>query len=116
LCHKLARERETDADATETNQLDVTWIFCGKLSRCPVRGATERAAIKKPRTNTEFSLLFTVKLHGSMAALRSAPRSFRLEGHQEISRVTQTNRKVCGWQAHAARHAKQLLPENLCRK
>ena len=28
--------RKTDADATGTNQFDATWIFCGKLLRCPV--------------------------------------------------------------------------------
>jgi hypothetical protein len=28
-------ERETDADATETNQLNVTALFCGKLLACP---------------------------------------------------------------------------------
>jgi hypothetical protein len=81
------RERRTQT-LPETNQLDVTGIFCGKLSDCPVREATERATIEEIRTNTELSSLFTVKLHGSMAALRSAPRSFRLGGHPEISRVT----------------------------
>jgi hypothetical protein len=40
-----------------------------------------------------LSALFIVKLHGSMAALRSAPRSFRLGKHEETSRVTQTNGK-----------------------
>ena|SRR2546428_2549227 len=73
-CHKSARMRETDADATETNQFDVTRIFCGKLSRCPVREATDDAVIEEIRTNTELSSLFTVKLHGSMAVLRGAPR------------------------------------------
>jgi hypothetical protein len=29
--------------------------------------------IEETRTNTELSARFTVKLHGSMAALRSAP-------------------------------------------
>src|SRR5207245_10607525 len=71
-CHKSARMRETDADATETNQFDVTRIFCGKLSRCPVREATDDAVIEEIRTNTELSSLFTV--HGSMAVLRGAPR------------------------------------------
>jgi hypothetical protein len=37
--------------------------------------------------------------------VRSAPRSFRLGGHQEISPVTQTNGKSAGWQAHAGRQA-----------
>src|SRR5439155_24334192 len=40
------RERRTQTQP-ETNQLDVTRIFCGKLSHCPVRGATGRAAIEK---------------------------------------------------------------------
>jgi hypothetical protein len=38
-------------------------------------------------------IALTVKLHGSMAALRSAPRSFGSGRHREISRVTQTNGK-----------------------
>jgi hypothetical protein len=54
--------------------LDVTGIFCGKLSDCPVREATDGAAIEEIRTNTELSSLFTVKLHGGMAALRGAPQ------------------------------------------
>ena len=100
--------RETDADATETNQFDVTWIFCGKLSRCPVRGATERAAIEETRTNTELSALSTVKLHGSMAALRSAPRSFRLGRHAEIPCVT---RRTESLQSASPRGAARLRPK-----
>src|SRR3954452_19988526 len=33
---KLPVRRRTDADATAPNQLNVTGIFCGKLSQCPV--------------------------------------------------------------------------------
>jgi hypothetical protein len=47
------RERRTQTQP-ETNQLDVTGIFCGKLSPCPVRAAMERAASEEIRTNTEF--------------------------------------------------------------
>ena len=36
--------RETDADATGTNQSNTIWIFCGKLRRCPVHAATRRIA------------------------------------------------------------------------
>src|SRR6185436_11717005 len=95
------RERRTQTQP-ETNQLDVTLIFCGKLSRCPVRGVTEHAAIAETRTNTELSALFTVKLHGSMAALRSTSRLFRLARHaRKPSRGTRDERKVCGRQARA---------------
>jgi hypothetical protein len=68
----------------------------------------------KARTNTEFASRFTIKLHGSMAALRSAARSFRLGRHQEISRVTPTDGNPAA--GKPTRRAKQLLPENLCRK
>jgi hypothetical protein len=48
---------------------------------------------KKSAQIRSLSALFTVKPHGSMTALRSAPRSFRLGRCGEISRVTQTNGK-----------------------
>jgi hypothetical protein len=41
--------RETDADATGTNQSDTIWIFCGKLRRCPVRAVTRRASSRETR-------------------------------------------------------------------
>ena len=48
--------RRTDADATETDQLDVTGIFCGKLLRCPVRATLRtRRQSTETRTNTGLS-------------------------------------------------------------
>src|SRR5258708_13616844 len=64
--------RETDADATGTNQFDVTGIFCGKLSRCPVRDTTDHVPIKEHRANTGLFTLSTVKPRCGMAALQSA--------------------------------------------
>src|SRR5450759_1477813 len=71
MCHEpQPARRKKDADATQTNQLNVTGIFCGKLSYCPASDPT------RPRTSTEslrnqgFSSLFTVKLRSGMAALR----------------------------------------------
>ena len=71
---------------------------------------------KKIRTNTELSALSTVKLHGSMAALRCAPRSFRLRRREEISRRHAAKRKACGSQsprgaAHDAASSKKPVPE-----
>jgi hypothetical protein len=69
-------KRKTDADATETNQLDVTGIFCGKLLRCPVRNRTQHQQEKESRTNTGLFALSTVKPHTGMAAMRGALRYF----------------------------------------
>src|SRR5580700_1286818 len=41
--------KRTDADATETNQLDVTGIFCGKLLSCPAIVARKRPEPKPKR-------------------------------------------------------------------
>src|ERR1700730_17302746 len=46
--NKPVRKR-TDADATETNQLDVTGIFCGKLLSCPAIVARKRPEPKPKR-------------------------------------------------------------------
>jgi hypothetical protein len=62
--------RKTDADATETNQLDVTGIFCGKLLRCPVWDATEHDQGQEARINTGLFALSTVNPPGGMAVLR----------------------------------------------
>jgi hypothetical protein len=69
-------KRGTDADATETNQFDVTGIFCGKLLGCPVRNRTQRHQVKETRTNTGLFALSTVKPHSGMAAMRSVLRYF----------------------------------------
>jgi hypothetical protein len=66
--------RKTDADATETNQLDVTGIFCGKLLRCLVSDTTEHHQAKEACMITGLFALSTVKLHGGMAALRGLRR------------------------------------------
>ena len=71
--------RKTDADATETNQFDVTGIFCGKLRRCPVRDNTGEPPTKETRINPRLFTLSTVNLHGGMAAMRSVPDIFRTE-------------------------------------
>jgi hypothetical protein len=39
--------RKTDADATGTNQLDVTHIFCGKLLFCPASKFAGRGTGRK---------------------------------------------------------------------
>ena len=95
--------RETDADATGTNQFDVTGIFCGKLSRCPVRDTTDRVPIKEHRANTRLFTLSTVKPHGGMAALQSAfghggERTHRKYRHR-FSVLTESGpaaRRLCG--------------------
>jgi hypothetical protein len=69
-------KRKTDADATETNQFDVTGIFCGKLLRCPVRNPTQRHQVKETRINTGLFALSTVKPHNGMAAMRGVLRYF----------------------------------------
>jgi hypothetical protein len=69
-------KRKTDADATETNQFDVTGIFCGKLLRCPVRNRIQRPQVKETRTNTGLFALSTVKPHSGMTAMRGALRYF----------------------------------------
>jgi hypothetical protein len=69
-------KRKTDADATETNQFDVTGIFCGKLLRCPVCNRTQRHQVKETRTNTGLFAPSTVKPHSGMAAMRGALRYF----------------------------------------
>ncbi|MDB5611548.1 MAG: hypothetical protein JWP25_8448 [Bradyrhizobium sp.] len=48
----LPVRRKTDADATRTNQLDVTGIFCGKLLLCPASVSTARQSRTKSRRNT----------------------------------------------------------------
>jgi hypothetical protein len=68
--------RKTDADATETNQLDVTGIFCGKLLRCLVSVTTEHHQGQETRMNTGLFALSTVKLHSGMAALRGRSGGF----------------------------------------
>src|ERR1700738_916233 len=77
--------RRTDADATETNQLDVTGIFCGKLLRCPVRNATEHHSMKEHRINTGLFALSTVKWRAGMAALRRASGDFIERTHGKIA-------------------------------
>src|ERR1700676_5561089 len=69
-------KRKTDADATETNQFDVTGIFCGKLLCCPVCNRTQRHQVKETRTNTGLFALSTVKPHSGMAAMRGVLRYF----------------------------------------
>jgi len=46
--------KRTDADATETNQLDVTGIFCGKLLSCPamIRASGTKAKMRDPSGGT----------------------------------------------------------------
>src|ERR1700682_1044550 len=46
--------KRTDADATETNQLDVTGIFCGKLLSCPaiIRAPGTKAKMRDPSGGT----------------------------------------------------------------
>jgi hypothetical protein len=73
--------------------LDVTVIFCGKLLGCPVRDANECASREETRTNTELCALSTVKPHGSMAALRSAPRRFRRTGQRNHRRAPGVRRR-----------------------
>ena len=73
--------------------MDVTVIFCGKLSACPVRDADEYARRQETRTNTELCALSTVKPHGSMAALRSALRRFHLAGQQKHRRAPGVRRR-----------------------
>jgi len=44
LCHEFQPVKgQTDADATDANQLDATVIFCGKLFSCPARAHCTRA-------------------------------------------------------------------------
>jgi hypothetical protein len=88
-------KRKTDADATETNQFDVTGIFCGKLLRCPVRDNTGHVPIEERRTNTGLFALSTVKPHGGMAALRSAVGHCGERTHRK-HRHRFSVRKLCG--------------------
>jgi hypothetical protein len=68
--------------------------------------------IEETRTNTELSVLFTVKLHDSMAALRSASIIISFgKTRGNIARHA-AERKVRGRQIHATR----LLPKNCFRK
>jgi len=82
--------RKTDADATETNQFDVTGIFCGKLLRCPVRNRTQQHQMKESRIDTGLFAFSTVKPHTGMAAMRSAPdvsRTRKQEGQHRACPV-----------------------------
>ena len=65
---------------------------------------------KKIRTNTELSALSTVKLHGSMAALRCAARSCRSKRREEISGVTQPDGELAVRKAGTAPRTTRLLP------
>ena len=95
MCHEPARRRKTDADATGTNQLDATGIFCGKLLHCPVNVVTRAASSTESRENWGLSSLLTVKPHAGMAELRCPPARgqrqydrFRLTEMPEISAKT----------------------------
>jgi hypothetical protein len=63
--------RKTDADATGTNQLDVTHIFCGKLLFCPASKFAGRATPAEKLGSARFFSLSTVNRRSRMAALRS---------------------------------------------
>jgi hypothetical protein len=67
-------ERETDADATETNQSNVTVLFCGKLLACPEHEHRQRVSTENIRINTGFFAPAPVKPHSRMATLRKALR------------------------------------------
>src|SRR5450432_2337282 len=62
--------RKTDADATGTNQSDVTVIFCGKLLLCPASDLRRPRSSTESRSDAGFSSLSTVKPFAGMAALR----------------------------------------------
>jgi hypothetical protein len=62
--------RKTDANATGTNQPDVTGVFCGKLLNCPASDLAGRQSSAEDRKNTRFAFQFTVKPptgHGGVA-------------------------------------------------
>ena len=54
MCHEPARKRKTDADATRTNHLHVTMIFCGKLRRCPANDKYYTPPSPESRGTTGF--------------------------------------------------------------
>jgi hypothetical protein len=87
-------ERKTDADATGTNQFDVTGIFCGKLFTCPERTLRKRAAIEETRIRTGLFTPTAVKLHSSMAALRGALRPFGEITHRACNAPEMSARRL----------------------
>jgi hypothetical protein len=87
MCHEPARkEGETDADATGTNQFDVTVIFCGKLSHCPARAYADAAHRPKASKMRKLSSLFTVKQRTGTAELRRLSNSGGVRGAPADSR------------------------------
>src|SRR5229473_2103838 len=69
--------KRTDADATETNQLDVTGIFCGKLLSCPavIRAPGSKAKMRDPSGGTTGR----VKLYGRLGWM-GACAEYSLDG------------------------------------
>src|SRR6266478_1981692 len=71
--------KKTDADATETNQLDVTGIFCGKLLTCPAiirgRAPETKAKTRDPSGGTAGR----VKLYGRLGWM-GACAEYSLDG------------------------------------
>src|SRR5260370_8358675 len=67
--------KRTDADATETNQLDVTGIFCGKLLSCPAIIRAPAAKMRDPSGGTTGR----VKLYGRLGWM-GACAEYSLDG------------------------------------
>ena len=69
MCHEPARKRKTDADATRTNHLHVTMIFCGKLRALSSKSTSEAPSSTEIRELRVFRALH-VKPCPRMPALR----------------------------------------------
>src|SRR5947207_13596720 len=60
-------------DATNRISLNVTGIFCGKLSRCPAGDSCQQSASQEIRANTGFLPTHAVNRRAGMAALQQMP-------------------------------------------
>src|SRR5713101_3474268 len=89
--------KRTDADATETNQLDVTGIFCGKLLSCPAIIFGQAPGIGSERQKCEVFILPAVARHSGVAAIA------KLRGWGTSGRVKLYGR--LGWMGACAEYS-----------